>query len=103
MVEIDKNWCLAAAEREDGQEVGAGFELGPVVELRLKITALEKEVERLTTEGEIANARNSELLAENQIMYRELDRISRSVAGSPHLVKLARGALERVSGRRNND
>lgn len=48
-VEIDKNWCIDAAKREDGQEVGAGGEgLGPFVGLRLELTAAQKEIKRLT-------------------------------------------------------
>ncbi len=54
----------------------------PLVKLRLELTAAQKEIERLTTE--------------NRIIYRALDRISRSVAGSPHLVRLAREALAKV-------
>lgn len=55
MNDYSKDWCLDAAKREDGQEVGAGKladDLGPIVHLRLELTKAQNEIERLRGENE---------------------------------------------------
>ena len=55
--EIDKDWCIDAAEREDGCEVGAGKladDLGPIVHLRLELTKTQNTLSQLRDAAENA-------------------------------------------------
>ena len=66
MKDFDKDWCLDAAEREDGQEVGVDNLPGPLVDLRLKLTAAQQEISRLTAEKSEAIQNFAEQVRENE-------------------------------------
>ena len=50
-IDVTKDWCVDAAKREGGQEVGAGGlaadPLGPIMQLRLQLTEAQNEIVRL--------------------------------------------------------
>jgi len=56
-MKVDKDWCLDAAKREDGQEVSVDT-LGmsqPLVKLRLELTAAQNRIEKLEAKLERIN------------------------------------------------
>lgn len=84
-IDVDKGWCLDAAKREDGCEVGAG--VSPLVKTRLELTEAQKEINKLR---EVITGQASEIEArieEFGIMSAEIARLTALVEkGQDHAV-----------------